>query len=756
MLRATTARLTLAFLCSIPAAFASDDPLLVPADLSRINPINSITFYEDPSAAQTFAQVRGSAQFQPREDASRLGYSDSAWWAKLRLATDDTVQDQLLLVYTYAFIDYLDVYAVAPDGTVTAWETGQQRPAANRPYVARPFAYPLPPLASHQEMTVYLRLQSRFSLVLPLSLTTRDTFTKHLIDNKVFEGLFYGIFLVMFLYNLVLMLYLRDQAWIHYELFLVLLSGFFLIYDGIAVLWLPQAVSAYLPWIFMGLTFAAVITQSNFTIAFLDTKRTMPRAHRTMRILQSLFLIKIMLMPFVDLTKLILLSMFTAVILHIQEVVCGAYRWYKGERAARTFTLAFFSFKLGLVMFLLSKLGILDIPGTENLIRIGFLCLVTIFSLALAERLNISRAEREKSKEALIQLKDDMNQALTKANQSLEQKVTERTDHLRLAMETAKSANRAKSEFLANMSHELRTPLNAILGFSEMLQGDQSLNQDQVKTMDIINRNGQHLLSLINDVLDMAKIEAGRMSVNNEAFSITQLVANLESMFTLEAQNKGVALLVETVDIPASVQGDERKLKQVLINLLSNGIKFTDTGSVTLKLLCRPAGGRFAARLEISVIDTGIGVPKDQLEHIMKAFEQVDQGGPRGGTGLGLTISRELVALMGGALTFESTLGEGSHVQVNLPVMVLAPQDVEAHKPPTTLENSAGIFPADLTAKLVDAAEHGYVRELLGLLDQAATYNKHAADHLRALAEAYQYDALLEHLDTGGGRDHDP
>ncbi|MBW4445206.1 MAG: PAS domain S-box protein [Plectolyngbya sp. WJT66-NPBG17] len=244
---------------------------------------------------------------------------------------------------------------------------------------------------------------------------------------------------------------------------------------------------------------------------------------------------------------------------------------------------------------------------------------------------------------------------------------------LRIAKEAAEAANLAKSAFLANMSHELRTPLNAILGFSQLMERDAALSDRQRDSLAIINRSGEHLLNLINDVLEMSKIEAGRTTLNVVSFDLHCLLQTLQEMFLVRAKAKNLALnFAIAPHLPQYVQTDENKLRQVLINLLSNAMKFTDHGSITLE-----ATVQSELMLQFKVQDTGRGIAPEEFEQLFRPFIQTSSGSQlREGTGLGLTISRRFVRLMGGEMQIESTLGQGSTFSFDIQIAIADPIDV--------------------------------------------------------------------------------
>ena len=360
----------------------------------------------------------------------------------------------------------------------------------------------------------------------------------------------------------------------------------------------------------------------------------------------------------------------------------------------------------------------------------------------LWSRLEHERAARQQA-EVLLEARsldlEQTNAALRNLAEALELKIAQRTEELQAALDVAESATRSKDRFLATMSHEIRTPMNAVIGLSDLL-GRTELNAQQREYVRLLGESGRHLLALINDILDYSKIDAGRLELESKPMDLGAAIETVRTLTEHAALEKGLSLQWQIdADVPRSIIGDELRWRQILINLVSNAIKFTARGSVRVHV-GRVADESGLVRLFGTVADTGMGIPQEAMGKLFQPFSQGDASITRahGGTGLGLAICRLLVEAMGGALTVDSEPGRGSRFRFEWLT--------RAAPPPQAAAPAAALQPSATQLRIL-LVEDNPINQLLALemLSKAGYAADTANDGLEAVERVRegQYDLIL-------------
>jgi signal transduction histidine kinase/CheY-like chemotaxis protein len=351
----------------------------------------------------------------------------------------------------------------------------------------------------------------------------------------------------------------------------------------------------------------------------------------------------------------------------------------------------------------------------------------------LFENLNESNEELTATEEELRNQLDEtlaVQEELERHREHLETLVEERTAELGQALVAANSANQTKSMFLANMSHEIRTPMNAVLGFAQLLERDPSLSLAARNKVATIIKSGDHLLSIINDILEMSRIEAGRVEARFQSVDLHDLLNDMAVMFSLRAEAKGLVFTMENApDLPRYIVGDLGKLRQILINLLGNAVKFTKAGAITMH-----ACSAGVDRIAIEVQDSGIGITEEEQQKLFHPFERTKSGEQAaGGTGLGLAISRQYAHLIGGEISVASQAGEGSRFRFEFQAPMSSLMPVSSRVP----RRVSGLSPGQGEIRVLVVDDQGTNRELLrGILEPLGFIVDEAADGNEAIEKA--------------------
>jgi len=631
---------------------------------------------EDPDRRFTIEDVtrpeRTSAFVTNRSEVPNFGLTHSAYWARFRLRNESATEDDWLLEVAWPATDRVAVYLPDVSGGFTVKEAGDWLPftAWDVRYRNPTFRLPLP---AGWEGAVYLRFEGEDTMLLPVTIWSPRAFEVKRRGESFSYGFYYGVIFILIAYNLVLLVTLWDRNYLYY----VLLIGAWGLYhaslSGLATQYLWPNSPALARWSIHVAAGLAFIFSALFARSFLMTRSYAPVLDRCLLWLALVGIAFLCVWPWLgEVRTFIPIAGATGLLGAILLLAAGFRSWRAGYRPARYYLLTWTVAIAALFVWALRGYGF--VPSnfvTDRAFELVVLSTAITLSLGLADRVNLLRSDLEVSVQDKGRLLDEVQEL----NRGLEYRIGERTaDLARRSEELGEKsrqlevANRHKSEFLANMSHELRTPLNAIIGFSEVLLARMfgQLNDRQAGYVDDIRDSGRHLLSLINDILDLSKIEAGRMELELSRFDLPAAVGNALTLVRERAQHHGIELRCQLEDGLEEVVADERKVKQVLVNLLSNAVKFTPQGGTVEVRVSRRDGA-----LEIDVSDTGVGIaPKDQ-EAIFEEFRQVGGDGPRNGegTGLGLSLAKRLVELHGGHIRVYSEVGKGSTFTFDLPVV---------------------------------------------------------------------------------------
>jgi signal transduction histidine kinase/FixJ family two-component response regulator len=679
----------LATLALLHASWATAVPLVVGDDPSY-HLCGHLEILRDDTGTMTFATVSsGSASWKvTAEDEPSFGQGTPVYWARFQL--ESLTQRQIILAFDWANIDQVNVFVMYPDGKLVQMVSGVRIPFPGRSVPNRYPVFRITLLPGHSVWCYVQMLDTQN--IFPLSIWNESAFFQRENNQQIIIGLFIGLFLVVVLFNALFFVSTRDRAYLYYVFFVLSYALFELAFRSISgeYLWPLH------PWIDndveVAATSLAVTMGLLFARKFLETKTWAPFMHRVLGVailFGGVNTLCTLLFPFISYADPASVGSATAsfwlfmrlvtnmyLLLTVIILVANAFAVLRhGFRPARFYLAAWLMLLCGGTIFSLLNFGLVPSnPFTRNALSVSTSLEMVLLFLAIGDRYLLLRRESEKK-------------------------------------EAAVTANRAKSAFLANMSHELRTPLNAILGFAQLLSRGQNLDPEQKENVQTITRSGTHLLSLINDVLDMSKIEAGRTELNPTPFDLRETLAALEEMFRLKAQEKGLTLIVDVApEVPRHITTDEGKLRQILVNLLGNAVKFTDKGGATLRVRSR-AEAAGDIRLMFEVEDSGVGIIDDEISSLFEPFVQSRTASvSQEGTGLGLAISRNYVTLLGGRISVRSTKDKGSLFAFDVRAHLADASQVAPVRPRRRV---VGLASGQPTYRLIVAEDRDSNRDLL-------------------------------------------
>ena len=621
------------FINALPVrAMANSTVIKIDGSLDSLSLGKSVEYWVDHSGKFTLEQVRTlpeSAWIAGTEEDLSFGFTEQAHWLRLTIENQSDQPLDALLEIGYAPIDDVTFHVLEHGVLVDRQQAGDRHSFSHRPIFHRNHMLPLSLDASARQ-TVFIRLQTQGSLIIPLTLRSLSNYNVHEQYYMALQGAFFGIMLIMALYNLVLYTAIKDASYLYYVA-AVLSFGFFnasLQGTGFQFLWPENPELNYYALPFFMLL--SGMTTYAFSIRFLRLKehhRIYYRACVVLLITLSSIVVAMFtrFFNYNEITKVAsIISSSGALFLLITAV----HLFAKGHSTVRFYLLAFVCLFLAMLLLGLEKFAVIPAhPMIDYSMQIGNTLQVLLLSFALTDRISYDRKKRHQMEKIAIE---------------------------------ADANNKAKSDFLATMSHEIRTPLNGVLGMTELLRGTR-LESQQQHYLNVISSSGKALLYLINDILDYSKIEAGKMDVELIDIDLDELVLECASIFNAEAQRKGILLLVSREqDVPSHIKSDANRIRQILINLIGNALKFTSAGSIKVTVMKTESGAKPGIRFDVQ--DTGIGLTKEQQEKLFTPYSQAGRSTSRqfGGTGLGLSISKKLSELLGGEIGVTSVPGEGS------------------------------------------------------------------------------------------------
>jgi signal transduction histidine kinase/CheY-like chemotaxis protein len=718
-------RYLLMLLLSLPllAGAAEFDEFTKSLPLGRVMQV-----FEDVGGEASIADVSSAAlagNFKTHDKATlNAGYSRSVFWLKIDLhyrPSSPTAQRRWLLELAYPPLDHIDLYLPDAAGHYQLAErTGDALPFASRQIRQSNYLFGLD-FAPDQQQTLYLRLQSQGSIQAPLTLWSSTAFLEEQPVRLYVLGMIYGVLLGMLVYNLFIYLAVRDTSYLYYILYIASFGLYQLSVNGAAVEYFwpdnPWWANASTPF-FIG---AAGLFGSQFARRFLQTASHSRWLDRLLLLLIACSAVVVALSLMTGYALALRLATALALTFTVTIFAAGIFAWCRGQRVARYFIIAWSAFLLGGIVNTLMVLGYLpNVFLTMYASQIGSALEVALLSLALADRIN---SMREQQAQTLF----DAGQKLEVLNQELAH------------------SNRLKDEFLSTLTHELRTPMNGVIGSLELMQTldlDPELEQYQQTAAG----SARDMMRMVNGILTLTELQAGRLKVQREDFSLRDVLDRLHRQFAANAMGKALEFEVEVAaSLPDRLQGDSGKLIQCLECLLDNAVKFTREGGLALRVKGKSSGENRIA-LAFSVIDTGIGFTNLDEATLYQRFFQLDASMTReyGGLGVGLAICRQLIELLGGRLTHQSDPGRGSRFQLEVEF------DVRDAPPPSAEQRFKGDtpmrrrVPQECTVLLVD---DNNINQLVvrGMLLKLG-YRVRTADSRRATLELLRgesFDALL-------------
>ncbi len=637
---------------------------------------DNIEFLHDPNNIFALAKIHNRNDWQsPAQKDINLGYTQDTLWIRLHINNLQFSDYKPLLQIAYARLDHIEVYRTLDGNNFNhLYTTGDRLPFSTRPINHPSFLFPLH-IPEESSAYIYLRIRSDSAMQIPIHLWDERHFLSQDRYHTFGQGLFFGTMTVMLCYNLFLSIATRRKAYLSYAAYIATstllisaINGY-----GYEMLW-PNSV-----WfqdksstLFLACTSASVQIFSIHFVGLHALSKPLLRLQKGWLAINISAIVFSLILPHqVVILPLICLLILTAII----SYCFGFVMLFQNNTAARYYVIGWSSLIVCTIFLAINKLGVIPYtPFAIYLTQFGMCIEIVLFSFALAEQINMNKkslvvAEKQAQRNETIAQEEHQKliEVEIKANK------TETEAHTIATQAQADIA--ANTDFLATMSHEIRTPMNGVIGMADLLRTTR-LTDKQKRYVDTIYHSGEALIAIINDILDLSKIDAGKMSLENSEFNVDELMDQCMSVFALKANEDEIEYFgVVNVNTPKALIGDTTRLRQIILNLLSNAFKFTEKGRVTLTIEPDPDHSKTLTSnqtlLRFSITDTGIGIQQDKLDVIFNAYQQEDSTTTRlyGGTGLGLSICKKIAEdLMDGEIGVNSTINHGSTFWFSIPL----------------------------------------------------------------------------------------